>query len=319
MITDCVIVIFIFLHQKLIFRSVFYHEFKNGGNMNMKKITPGVIALLLLFAACTRNDDVPGKLVLKVTDDPFRISYVDSATITITKIEIRKAGPHYKRHGYAGDEPDTTDRNPYIVLSEDPITLNLPDLRNGITQELLSLEIPQGTYDLIRLYVADAGMKIRDHNSPLHCKVPGGDRTGIKIFIRPPLVVEGGLTSELLLDFDLSRSFVMLGDLRHHMGVTGFIFKPVIRAINTSTAGRVEGIVSDTSETRLANALVWIEQDTIVSTAFTRADGFYAMIGIPAGTYSVFATKENYDTVCVKDIKVTAANRSVVNFRLTDK
>jgi len=283
----------------------------------MKKIIPGLLALLLLFAACTRNDDIPGKLVLKVTDDPFRISFVDSATITITKIEIRQAGPHHKRHQYAGTEPDTTDRNPYIVLSEDTITLNLLDLRNGITQELLSLEIPQGTYDLIRLYVADAGLKIKDHHAPFRCKVPGGAHTGIKIFIRPPLVVEGGLTSELLLDFDLSRSFVMLGDLRHHMGVTGFIFKPVIRAVNVSTAGRVEGVVTDTSKARLENAQVWLMQDTIVSTAFTANDGYYAMIGIPAGTYSIYATKEGYDTVSFKDVKVTAGNRTVVNFALT--
>ena len=285
----------------------------------MKKIIPGLLASLLLFAACTRNDDIPGKLVLKVTDDPFKISYVDSATITITKIEIRQAGQHRKINRFTGYERDTTDHNPYIVLSEDTITLNLLDLRNGLTQELLSLEIPQGTYDLIRLYVADAGMKIRDHKSPFHCKVPGGTQTGIKIFIRPPLVVEGGLTSELLLDFDLSRSFVMLGDLRHHMGVNGFIFKPVIRAINASTAGRVEGVVTDISKVRLENAQVWLEQDTVISTAFTGPDGYYAMIGIPAGTYSVYATKENYDTVCVKDIKVTAANRSVVNFELTKK
>jgi len=285
----------------------------------MKKILPVVAALSLLLIACSKNDDTPGKLVLKVTDCPFPIKYVESATVTITKIEIRQAGNYHKRYRSSTFPADTADHEgyPYIVLSEDTITIDLLNLRNGVTQELLNLEIPQGTYDLIRLHVAEAGLKIKEHLSPFNVKVPSGRQTGIKIFIRPPLVVEGGLTTELLLDFDLSRSFVMLGNMNHPMGINGFIFKPVIRAINHSTAGRVEGIVSDTSKVRLANAHVWLKQDTVISTAFTDTTGYYAMIGIPAGTYSVYATKENYDTVCVKDVKVTAANRSVVNFALT--
>ncbi len=288
----------------------------------MKKIIFGCLAFSLIFAACSKNYEVPGRLVLKVTDCPFPIKYVESATVTITKIEIRQAGNYRIRNRFSSFPDDTVGNernNPFIVLSEDTITFDLLNLRNGITQELLNLEIPQGTYDLIRLYVADAGLKIKEHNSPFQTKIPSGSQTGIKIFIRPPLVVEGGLTTELLLDFDLSRSFVMMGNMHHPAGITGFIFKPVIRAVNNSTAGRIEGIVSDTSMARLANAQVWIEQDTIVSTAFTDTTGYYAMIGIPAGTYSAYATKENYDTVCVKDVKVTAANRTVVHFVLNKK
>ncbi|NMC41941.1 MAG: DUF4382 domain-containing protein [Bacteroidales bacterium] len=201
----------------------------------MKKIFVLAGAVALLVSACTKTENVPGRLVVKVTDDPFNISYVESATVTITKIELKRAGHNFS----PGD-------NPFIVLSEDTITFDLINLRNGITEKLLDMEIPAGTYDQLRLYVDNAGLKIREHHSPFHCKVPGGPRTGIKIFIRPALMVEGGLTSELLLDFDLSRSFVMLGNLNHHMGVNGFIFKPVIRAVNNSSAGRVEGFVSDT-------------------------------------------------------------------------
>jgi len=272
----------------------------------MKKVLFGLIITALILTACTKSEDLPGKLVVKVTDEPFKISFVESATVTITKIEIRNASQNHEG-------------NPFIVLSEDTIKLDLLHLRNGITRELLNLEIPQGKYDMIRLYVDSAGLKIREHLSPFRCKVPGGAQTGIKIFIKPALIVEGGLTSELLLDFNLGRSFVMLGNLEHHMGVTGFIFKPVIRAVNYSTTGRIEGIVKDNSDIRLANTHVWLMQDTIISTAFTDSLGYYAMIGIPAGIYSVYATKENYDTVSYKDVKITAANRTTVNFLLTKK
>ena len=43
----------------------------------------------------------------------------------------------------------------------------------------------------------------------------------------------------------------------------------------------------------------------------------YAIIGIPAGFYSVYATQENYDTVAYNDIDIVAANRTIQNFILT--
>ena len=80
----------------------------------------------------------------------------------------------------------------------------------------------------------------------------------------------------------------------------GFIFKPCIRAANLTTAGRVEGMVTDTSEVKIKEAKVWIAQDTVMATTFADTLGFYAIIGVPAGTYSIFATKEGYDTVSIR-------------------
>ncbi len=271
----------------------------------MKKIFLAIVAASVIFSGCTKTIDSPGRLVVKVTDDPFNISFVESATVTITKVEIRKAGQN--------------DGNPFIVLSQDTVTLDLLNLRNGITSELLNLEIPQGNYDLIRLYVDEAGLKIKDQAVGYKVKVPGGTQTGIKIFIRPSLKVAGGLTSELLLDFDLGRSFVMRGNMAHRAGINGFIFKPCIRATNTSTAGRIDGMVTDTAKISIVNAKVWFSQDTVMATAFTDTLGRYAFIGVPAGTYSVFATKENYDTASAAGVKVIEGNMTIQKFILQKK
>lgn len=276
----------------------------------MKKSLLIIFAATLILSACNKTGDQSnslnsGKIIIKVTDDPFNMNYVESATVTITKIEIRKAGGE--------------DSNPFIVLSNDSVTLDLTHLRNGITQTLLNLEIPQGKYDLIRLYVDRAGLKIKDQPTAFNLKVPSGKQTGIKLFITPSLTVEGGLTSELVLDFDLSRSFVMRGNMNHSAGVNGFIFKPCIRVSNVSTSGRIEGMVSDTSEVRVVNAKIWVKQDTILSTAFSDTLGNYAFIGVPAGIYSVFATKENYDTVKFSGIQVISGNRTIQNIILTKK
>ena len=271
----------------------------------MKKVFFIILAAAIFLSGCNKTAESPGKLSIKITYDPFNISYVESATVTITKVEIRKTGE--------------TNGNPFIVLSEDSVTLDLSKLRNGITKELLNLEIPQGNYDLIRLYVDHASLKIKDQPFEFRVKVPSGKQTGIKIFIAPSIRVDGGLSSELILDFDLSKSFVMRGNMAHSAGVNGFIFKPCIRATNNSTSARIEGIVTDISKVIIADAKIWVKQDTIMATAFADTTGHYAFIGVPSGTYSMFATKENYDTVSFSDVKVVSGNRTIQNFILTKK
>lgn len=277
----------------------------------MKKIFFTVLAaaFVVMLSGCSElfnNDQSEGKsrLVIKITDDPFDISYIESATVTITKVEIRRAGD------------SVSDGNPFMVLSDDTVTIDLIDLRNGLTETLIDMEIEDGEYDLVRLYVMEAGLKLKDIEDPYKVKVPSGGQTGIKIFISPALNVSGDLTEELLLDVDLSRSFVLRGNMDQN---NGFIFKPVIRAANMTTAGRIEGMVKDTAKVKVKEAKVWITRDTTVATAFADTMGYYAIIGVPAGTYSIFATKEGYDTVKYENISVLAGSKTVRDFILTKK
>ncbi|HOP00034.1 MAG TPA: DUF4382 domain-containing protein [Bacteroidales bacterium] len=277
----------------------------------MKKLFIPLFAIALAgaFSACDKTSpDMTGNghLVVKVTDAPFPVDMIESATVTITKVELRKAGD------------GIPDGYPFIVLMEDTVTFDLLDLRNGVTEELLAMEIPAGTYNLMRLYVEEASLKIKDGET-YSVKVPSGKQTGIKIFVRPEFHVTGGLTTELLLDFDLSRSFLMIGSFNNPRGINGFHFKPVIRAVNNSTAGRIMGMVSDTSKVKIVNAQVWVAQDTVVAEAYTDTLGHYAIIGLPAGKYSVFATKEDYDTVSYENVDIFPGNLTIKDFMLTHK
>lgn len=185
----------------------------------MKKLffTLFAAVLVLTFTGCSK-DNGNGRLIIKVTDAPFPLSYIESATVTITKVEIRKAGD-----GISGGYP-------FSVISEGSAEFNLLELRNGLVAELLDLKIPAGEYNLIRLYVDEASLWIRDGDN-FSVRVPSGQQTGIKLFINPGLIVEGGLTEELLLDFDLSNSFITRGNMDIPAGIKGFNFKPVIRAV----------------------------------------------------------------------------------------
>jgi hypothetical protein len=276
----------------------------------MKKILSLLLTavFILLVYGCNKTPDVNtgmGKLSIKITDDPFDIEMVESATVTINKVEVRKAGDN--------------EGNPFMVLSEDTVTFDLIDLRNGVMANLLDIEVPAGDYDLIRLYVTEASLTVKDYPNTFNVKVPSGKQTGIKIFIEPNLRVSGGLTTELLLDFDLSNSFVIRGNMKHPGSMNGFIFKPVIRASNLTTAGRIEGLVTDTAKVKVKSAKVWIAQDTTFATTIADTMGFYRLVGIPAGSYSLYAHKEGYDTVKYTGIEVLAGNRTLKNIILIKK
>ena len=264
-----------------------------------------IIGLFIFNISCdkssTGNTD-EGQLIVKFTDDPFPIEQVNQVDLKISKIELRSK--------------DETEENPFLIIFEQDTIISFIDLRNGITADLPETDIPVGTYDLVRVYVDSASIGLMDGS--LHqLKVPSGAQTGIKIFIKPEIQVQGGLTSELLLDFDISKSFTMQGNSKSKSGIKGFHFKPVIRACNLSTSGRIIGTVSDASSTLLADAQIWLEQDSVVATTYTNFDGYYAMLGILAGTYDIYCTKSGYDTVSVPVIEVLPANLTQQDFVLT--
>ncbi len=278
--------------------------------MKASKIYHHALFLFLLcmfFAACdSDNVSAPsngqGTLILRLTDSPFPIDLVAEANVTITKIDARN--------------DSAVTGNPFIVLAEDTLSFNLLDLQNGVTATLVETDVPPGNYDLLRLFVSEANVVLKD-STAFDLKVPSGAQTGIKIFVQPAIQVIGDLSAELLLDFDVSKSFIVKGNPNTPAGILGFNFKPVIRAVNQSLAGTLAGSVSDANATILPEAMVWVEQDSIVSTVFTDDVGAYTIMGLPAGDYTVHATKSNHDTVSVSGISIVAGNAIQQDFVLT--
>lgn len=273
----------------------------------MKKIllTFAAAAFMLVFAGCDKTNDGNGRLVVNITDAPFPIDMVESAEVTITKLEIRKAGDCVRE-----------DTCSFEVIWEGSETFNLLDLRNGVIAKLADIEIPEGEYDLLRLYVDEASLKVKDGDT-YTVKVPGGSRSGIKVFINPVVLVEEGLTAEMLLDFDLSNSFVVQGNMHSPAGIKGFIFKPVIRAANNATAGRLEGTVKDAEGVALKDVAIDIKQgDEVVSSAISDDNGNFVLLGLPCGTYSLTASKAGFKTLEMEEIIITKGNRKTLNLEL---
>lgn len=267
-----------------------------------------VLLLIILFItfniSCdqsTTGNDTEGQLIVKFTDDPFPIEQINQVDLKISKIEIRLKD---------------NEENPFKVIFEQDTLISFIDLRNGVTADMPEVDLPVGTYDLVRIYIDSASVGLSDE-SFYQLKVPSAAQSGLKIFIKPAIQIQGGLTSELLLDYDIAKSFNAQGNYKSKSGIKGFHFKPVIRACNLSTSGRIIGMVTDTSGTLLSDAQVWIGQDSIVATTYTNADGYYGILGVLAGTYDIYCTKTDFDTVSVSGIEVIPANQTRQDFILT--
>lgn len=270
-----------------------------------------ILSTMVAFSACSDTTNVDsnqtGTLSVTLTDAPFPIDLVSEANVTITKIDIRNKD---------SETEGAEDEESFITLTETEQSFNLLDLQNGVKTSLVDLEIEAGTYDLVRLYVSEASVVLNDETT-YDLTVPSGAQTGIKIFIEPNIEVAGGLSSELLLDFEVASSFVVQGDMSSIDGIIGFTFKPTIKAVNTSTAGRIEGFVTDTSGNPLENAEVLVFTDSDTSQAFTEPNGFYSIISLDAQTYTVEATATDTETLTVPDVEITAANSTSLDLELT--
>jgi hypothetical protein len=281
--------------------------------MNIRKIASisliFVLGLLLSGSGCDAltngdSDEVgSGTFSVLLTDAPFPADLLKNAFIYVDSLVV-----HQK-----DSETDTSAR---ITLSRTPATYDLMDLRNGVTATLAEMDIPEGTYSQVRLYV-DSAIVVLVDSTKFPLKVPGGASSGLKIFIKPDIIVEEGITSELLLDFDMSKSFVAKGKIDGPKGITGFNLKPVVRAVNLAAAGRLRGTVTDTSETGIPDVQVSISiGDSVLTNTFTDTTGAYALLGIPVGTYSVEAAAASYLAETFTDVAVDERGTTVQNFTL---
>lgn len=282
------------------------------------KIFSSLFAVMTLFFVSCSDDEGnggnpqgTGTLSVQMTDAPFPYELIAEANVTVYKVEARRVSED--------DDDDALTTSPYITLMEEEIETNLLELTNGLTLQLAEIEVPVGTYDQVRVYVKGVNVVLTD-GTVYELKVPSGDSSGIKVFIDPGITVVGGLSSDLLLDFDVSRSFVAKGNISTAAEISGFNFKPVIKASNLSTAGTLSGNVSTVEEETqigLFGAQVSVfAADTLNTTSFTDPDGNYAILGLEAGTYEVVSEFDGFIASDTIEVQINAANVTTQDFIL---
>jgi hypothetical protein len=230
-----------------------------------------------------------GTLAVEATDGPISPTLVSEATIWVDRL-------------YVSPESKWEE-----VYNGAPVQLDLLDLRNGFTQLIAQAELPEGKYSVCRLHLTDAFLELTNGNQystqlgNLH--LSAHDKSGYKVYIDPPVVIGAGQASTLLLDFDLSKTFHPEPN-SDPFDATTYSLHPILRATPLEEAGEIRGVATtedDSGFTPVPSAMVYVlqpgETNTSLSIAstLTGIDGSFAVIGLPAGSYDVFATNESIE------------------------
>ena len=146
---------------------------------------------------------------------------------------------------------------------------------------------------------------------------PSGSSSGVKVRIEGALVVTSGLSTDLVLDFDLSRNFVLNGPPDRAPGVKRVLFTPVVRAVNASTSGTIALTVLSEAGGPAPDATVEVfdaladvpegETPTPIATATAAPDGTVS-ISLPPGLYDLVVSATGHDPATLPGVPVTAAN-----------
>ena len=287
--------------------------------MRQLRILIGFFAAgMLLLTGCNQEESLipesKGRINVHLTDSPFPMGLVNSTVVTIDRVEIRQ-----RLEVEPGNEETS-----FITIAEGEMQFDLLTLTNGISEKIASADLDPGTYDLIRLHVVDAKILLND-GTEFDLKIPSGSASGLKVKIEPAVVLQEGQTSDILLDFDVSKSFVAKGNIKAGH-IIGFNFKPVVRGVYLGAAGRIEGKVTDADGNPVENAWVKVllpgtaevgeeeAEDQVLMSSYTDADGNFKLIGIPAATYAVSCELEEFAKVTVEGVEVKTGSSTRVDF-----
>ena len=244
--------------------------------MRMNNLTTLLAVSAVALMACsdggTSNAEV-GTLTLRLADAPGE--EVESAVIWVSGVSV--IGTDGTSH----------------VISSDTASYDLLDLQHGVTAYLGSAEIPTGTYSQMRLIVDSARVTLKapitftSGSSSALMKVPSGSTSGLKVNLGNVSVVPG--ETVLLVDFDVSRSFVFQGPPG---GPKSASFKPVIHATVMDVAGSIAGTVQPASSKAGLFAIQGL--DTIATASADSLTGAYMIRYMAPGMYRVLARAAGY-------------------------
>jgi hypothetical protein len=190
-------------------------------------------------------------------------------------------------------------------------TYNLLDLVNGVMEQLSLSTLKSGTYTQMRLIIGDtaectqnllgqshpyANYVIDGSNQYHELKIPSGYETGIKL--THEFAILEGLTTEIILDFDVEKSIVRSGS------GGSWSLKPTIKVMGTINKAIVSGSVTSGSGAQVERARVTaqrydLETHKVVvhGSTLTSDTGDYQMYLDP-GLYTIVVYKDGYLPAC---------------------
>jgi hypothetical protein len=250
------------------------------------------------------------RLEVRLTDAPGEFTEV---VVTIDGVSVKTTGsagfvdlPLNMNVGVGGA---VVERD----LAQERLTINLVAL-SGSSLRLALGEIPPGAIEQIRLHVVPTVVDgtetpwiVEDVPGAQRerLKVPSGEQSGIKIVPRNVDVASQGLTS-ITLDWDASKSIVILGNRPNPHRGFDFILKPVIFVLESDSL--VRGTTTVATGLNFPEGVAYVDDTIVVANAGTgttsAASGAGALLVLDAGAYE---TGTPLDATTPADSTVPAA------------
>jgi hypothetical protein len=264
---------------------------------SMRTLT--LIMTTALLLGCGGGSDLAsapggtGQLRLLLSDSP--IDSADHVYLKVAQVEVRRV---------------TDSGSEWVVLWRGDREFDLLELQNERTAVLADNLLPVGTYDEIRLILAEGSgspiggpgfrspceIVIDDETHPI--KVPSGEQSGLKL--KGEIEITRDTLTLLLIDFNVRTSVVQRG---HKMD---FLLKPSLTMYPVQISGSISGeTTDDADDSALAGVTISAQQDgdEVLSTR-TRTDGRYKLVPLREGLYDLVATKTGYAPQVIEDVRV---------------
>jgi hypothetical protein len=240
------------------------------------------------LSACSAGGSHMGRLSMSLTDKPG--TDFEAVYVTIKEIAVHK---------------DADAEGAWTTILTVNQTFELTALSNGVRKELGIVDLEPGHYTQMRLIIGTdavapnpyANYVVDKQGVPHAMKVPSGIQTGLKIV--QGFDINANSTTELVFDFDATRSVVVAGNSGQ------YLLKPTIHMIDdTQTRTIIKGTVQTTVPAPLAGAEVSLQvydssladpkdQVSVYASTLTDSNGAYMFwfLDVPEPTtFNVIAT-----------------------------
>lgn len=227
----------------------------------MKKVFLLVTSLIFTtkgVVSCS-NDDNPQQTYpysVRLTDAP---GPYDAVYIDIQGIEV------------------TGNNGTNVMVATNTGIYDLLELSSGVETTLSNDVLYSSKVNQVRLILGPENSIVKDGITyPLD--TPSAQQSGLKLLVNQTLLPE--TQNSILIDFDANKSIVVNGNGTYSL-------KPVLRTIDLSTTGTLEGTIS------IPGTLASVEMmSSSGETYYTNVkdDGYFKLLGLPAGTYTLTIT-----------------------------
>ncbi len=254
----------------------------------MKKLVIPFLFTIALFIGCNDiEENNSGVLMVRLTDSP---AAYEEVLIDVQELLIN----------VADDDTGWTEL-PLFVKGQ----IDLLKLTNGNDTLLSEESLTPGRISQMRMVLGDNN-QLKKGGEYFYLETPSAEQSGLKFNIHTTM--EEGVTYEMWIDFDASKSIVEKGNGTYSL-------KPVIKTFTEATSGSITGTVSPTDVKSVVYAIS--SNNEITSTYPDAISGDFVLRGLSAGTYKIevepedgFASveKENINVVVGKSTDIGVIN-----------